>query len=325
MVLPSIVTCFDISKMLAQYPAYSSFSSYLTQSQLAEEINTRQTITVLAVDNGGMGPISGKPMDVIKKVLSIHVILDYFDVQKLYDMANQTLTVATLLQASGQAQGMQGFINITDLTTGPVTFLSASDPNGTGTKLIESVVSQPYNISVVHVSTVIVPPALLSPPNAPVMPVPVPVVSPVVVPVPVVSPVPVVVPVPVVSPAPIATPVPVRSPVPVMAPVPVNSPMPVASPVPVAAPVAVPAGVPVPALSPPSPSPSLEGASDAPADSTSPSSDGSAPTASDGGGANSAGVAKFEVMNSALAIFLTFSSMYVLSTPTVPCILHFRD
>jgi hypothetical protein len=316
MLFPLSITCFDITKILSQYPAYSSYSNYLTQTQLASEINSRQTITVLAVDNSGMAPISGKPMDVIKKVLSIHVILDYFDVQKFQNMGNQTITASTLFQSSGQAKGSEGFMKVTDLSTGAVTFTSPSDPNGTGANLVKAVVAQPYNISVVQISTVILPPSLLASSNATShAPSPAPVVSPIPAPVPVVSPVPVaapvIVPVPVISPVSVVSPVPIATPVPV----PVKSPVPVAAPAPVAipatapAPIAVPAAAPAPVAVPveapaPAPGPGISPV-EAPAPVLSPTNPDEAAD-----GPNS-GVIKSDV-NNALALFLTFSSIYVL-------------
>ncbi|MCI33630.1 fasciclin-like arabinogalactan protein 14, partial [Trifolium medium] len=86
-----------------------------------------------------MAPISGKPMDVIKKILSVHVILDYYDDKKFQNMRNQNVTVTTLFQASGQAKGQEGFLKLTDLSTGAVTFTSASDPNGAGADLVKPV------------------------------------------------------------------------------------------------------------------------------------------------------------------------------------------
>jgi hypothetical protein len=231
MLFPLSITCFDITNLLSQYPAYSSYSNYLTQTQLATEINSKSTITVLVVDNSGMAPISGKPMDVIKKILSIHVLLDYFDVQKFQNMRNQNVTVNTLFQTTGQAKGSEGLMKFTDLSTGAVIFTSPSDPNGAGANLVKAVVAQPYNISVVQISAVIMPPSLLPSSNATShAPAPAP---PVVSPVPVESPVPetipFIMPVPVVSPVagPVKSPVPVVSPVAVPAPVPVMSPGPV--------------------------------------------------------------------------------------------------
>jgi hypothetical protein len=235
MLFPLSITCFDITNLLSQYPAYSSYSNYLTQTQLATEINSKSTITVLVVDNSGMAPISGKPMDVIKKILSIHALLDYYDVPKFQSLRNQNITLTTLFQTTGQAKGSEGFMKFTDLGTGGVTFKSPSDPNGAGANLVKAVVAQPYNISVVQISTVIMPPSLLPSSNATShAPAPAP---PVVSPVPVESPVPETI--PFIMPVPVVSPVagPVKSPVPVVSPVPVSAP----APVPVMSPGPVPA------------------------------------------------------------------------------------
>ncbi|KAJ7962718.1 Fasciclin-like arabinogalactan protein [Quillaja saponaria] len=147
-----------VQLMHCQYPDYTTFNNYLTQTQLADQINSRQTITVLAVDNSGLSPIWGKPMKIIKMALSLHVILDYYDVQKLQHLENKTVTVTTLFQTSGHAS-QQGFLTITDVTTGGVSFASAGQSSGVGVgaNLVKSVVSQPYNLSVVQVSSVIIP------------------------------------------------------------------------------------------------------------------------------------------------------------------------
>ncbi|KAJ7952018.1 Fasciclin-like arabinogalactan protein [Quillaja saponaria] len=146
--IATTTTAFNITKILDQYSDYSTFNNFLTQTHLAGQINSRQTITVLTVDNSGMSPISGKPMDTIKMALSLHVILDYYDVQKLQHLDNKTVTLTTLFQASGQASGQQGFLKVTDMTTGGVSFVPASDQSsGVGANLVKSVVSQPYNIS----------------------------------------------------------------------------------------------------------------------------------------------------------------------------------
>jgi hypothetical protein len=248
MFFPLSITCFDITKLLSQYPEYSSYSNYLTQTQLATEINTKQPITILAVDNSGMAPISGKPMDVIKKILSIHALLDYYDVQKFQSLRNQNITLTTLFQTTGQAKGSEGFMKFTDLGTGAVTFTSPSDPNGAGANLVKAVVAQPYNISVVQISAVIMPPSLLPSSNATShAPAPAP---PVVSPVPVESPVPETI--PFIMPVPVVSPVagPVKSVVPVVSPVPVSAPVAVPAPAPAPAPVPVMSPGPVPAMSP---------------------------------------------------------------------------
>ncbi|OIW09322.1 hypothetical protein TanjilG_01293 [Lupinus angustifolius] len=295
------VTCFDITKLLSQFPTYSTFSNYLTQTNLATDINNRNSITILAVDNSGMAPVSGKSMNVIKNVLSLHVILDYFDVQKLQHLQNQSVTVRTLFDTSGQAHGLQGFVKITDLSTGAVSFASAFDTNDSiGCNLIKSLVSQPYNISVVHVSTVIMPPFLLSNSNnAPALaPAPITVTVPVPMPVasePIVSVTPV--PMPVLTPMLVPAPVPVVTPVlvPVPVPVPVTISVPVVSPVPVSVPVLAP----VPVASPVAVTTPSAGPADAAAAADAPSKKG-------------AGIPKCGGVNRALTTLLTLFSMYLL-------------
>ncbi|KAJ6428226.1 hypothetical protein OIU84_023612 [Salix udensis] len=148
---------FNITQILSQYSDFKTFSSYLTETQLAGEINSRQTITVLVVEDGNMSPLSGKPKDEIKNVLSGHVILDYYDVAKLQKLQNKTAMLTTLFQSSGQAVGQQGFLNVTVLSTNSVAFGSAAPGSSLSSNLVKSVSSQPYNISVLQVSNIIVP------------------------------------------------------------------------------------------------------------------------------------------------------------------------
>ncbi|KAL9669312.1 hypothetical protein QQ045_006856 [Rhodiola kirilowii] len=159
-ILINHATSFDITKMLSQQQDFSSFSNLLTQTQVASQINSRQTITVLALDNSAVSQISGKPRDVLKKILEVHVILDYYDVQKLQKLSNKTALLTTLFQASGQANGQQGFVNVTDTESGTVAFGSAVAGSSLNANLVKSVVSQPYNISVLQISSPILPPGI---------------------------------------------------------------------------------------------------------------------------------------------------------------------
>ena len=69
------IMSFDITKLLQQHGDFSTFNEFLTQTGLATNINNRQTITVFAVDNGGMGSITSKPREVIKNILATHLSL----------------------------------------------------------------------------------------------------------------------------------------------------------------------------------------------------------------------------------------------------------
>uniref|UniRef100_A0A5B7BQL5 FAS1 domain-containing protein n=1 Tax=Davidia involucrata TaxID=16924 RepID=A0A5B7BQL5_DAVIN len=151
------INAFNITTLLGQYPDFKTFNDYLTQTQLAGQINSRQTITVLAIDNAGLSPLSGKSTDVLKKILSTHIVLDYYDVSKLQKLSNKTALLTTLFQSSGQATGQQGFLNVTDLSTGSVVFGSAAKGATLGANLVKSIAAQPFNISVLQISTVIIP------------------------------------------------------------------------------------------------------------------------------------------------------------------------
>ncbi|KAL3819107.1 hypothetical protein ACJIZ3_005012 [Penstemon smallii] len=150
-------SAFNITRVLGAYPDFSSFNTLLTKTNLAGEINSRQTITILAVENSILSPLSGRPLNVLKNILSVHVILDYYDVQKVQKLPNGTAILTTLFQSTGLARGQQGFLNVTDLSTSSVAFGSAVPGSILGSNLVKSVASQPYNLSVLHVSNVIIP------------------------------------------------------------------------------------------------------------------------------------------------------------------------
>lgn len=73
-----------------------------------------------------MSPLSGKPAGVLKAIMSVHVILDFYDVRKLQHLQNKTVILTTLFQASGVATGQPGFLNATDTGTGSVVICSAA-------------------------------------------------------------------------------------------------------------------------------------------------------------------------------------------------------
>ncbi|KAJ7958665.1 Fasciclin-like arabinogalactan protein [Quillaja saponaria] len=167
LVFSSAVNAFNITKMLSQYSDFSNFNDLLTQTHLAGEINSRQTITVLVVDNGAIGSINGKPTNAIKDILSNHIILDYYDEAKLNKLTKKSTLLTTLYQSTGQAQNQQGFLNCTILGQGEITFGSAVKGASHDSKLVKSVTTQPYNISVLQVSQAIVAPGIDSKASTP--------------------------------------------------------------------------------------------------------------------------------------------------------------
>lgn len=62
------------------------------------------------------------PLSVIKNALSLHILLDYWDNQKLHQISDGTTLSTTLYQTTGNAVGKLSIVNITDLKGGKAGF-----------------------------------------------------------------------------------------------------------------------------------------------------------------------------------------------------------
>ncbi|KAK8492661.1 hypothetical protein V6N13_141324 [Hibiscus sabdariffa] len=144
----------NITRLLAKHPSLSTFNHYLTLTHLAPEINSRTTITVLALDNAAMSSLLSKSPSIytMKNILSLHVLLDYFGAKKLHQITNGTALAATMFQATGVAPGASGFVNITDLKGGKVGFGAEDNGGSLDSLFVKSVEELPYNISVIQIS-----------------------------------------------------------------------------------------------------------------------------------------------------------------------------
>ncbi|CAN4075774.1 unnamed protein product [Withania somnifera] len=158
----SSASAFDVTKILSQHPEYSNFNDLLTKTGLANEINSKRTITLLAIPNGAIGDVTSKPNDVVKRILTTHVVLDYFDTGKLEKMNGKTAKLTTMFQQSGKALNDQGFLNVTAKDN---TFVFGSAVKGAqlNSRLEKSVMTQPYNISILGISQPIVTPGIDGP------------------------------------------------------------------------------------------------------------------------------------------------------------------
>ncbi|KAJ4896303.1 Fasciclin-like arabinogalactan protein 10 [Raphanus sativus] len=161
----STVTAHNITQILSESPEYSSFNSYLSQTKLADEINSRTTITLLVLNNGAMSSLAGKhPLSVVKNALSLLVLLDYYDPIKLHKISQGTTLTTTLYQTTGNAPGNLGFVNVTDLKGGKVGFGSAAPGSKLESSYTKSVKQIPYNISVLEIDAPIIAPGILTAP-----------------------------------------------------------------------------------------------------------------------------------------------------------------
>ncbi|KAL4182167.1 hypothetical protein AMTRI_Chr12g241190 [Amborella trichopoda] len=153
-------TCFNITKILDQHPEFNVFNSYLTLTKVVGEINKRNTITILAIEDSAMSNITGGNFapEVLHNIMSVHVVLDYYDSKKLDNLSEGTALLTALFQSTGSAVGQQGFLNVTkSKQTGEILFGSAVLGSALSAKLVKSVASEPYNISVLQISGPIIP------------------------------------------------------------------------------------------------------------------------------------------------------------------------
>ncbi|BAT82245.1 hypothetical protein LR48_Vigan07g235300 [Vigna angularis] len=156
--LSSTINGFNITEMLEKYPELSSFNKYITESKLADQINSRNTITVLAVENGAISSISGKTPAVIKAIIGTHIILDYYDEKKLMEVQANSSQLTTLYQSTGLAVKQQGFVNVSLIGEGEIAF----SPAGTSdySELVKTVTTQPYNISILQITKPLISPGV---------------------------------------------------------------------------------------------------------------------------------------------------------------------
>ncbi|KAG1367009.1 fasciclin-like arabinogalactan protein 14 [Cocos nucifera] len=165
LVLPFLlfaVEAFNITQVIEPYSSYSTFNNYLTQTKLADEINSRQTITVLVVDNSKMSAVSSYPIEILKNIMAIHVILDYYDANKLSHIPHQSALLTTLFQTTGIANNKLGFLNVTNKPNDVVVFGSAASEAPLSSTFSKVVVTQRYNISILEISDLIIPPGIES-------------------------------------------------------------------------------------------------------------------------------------------------------------------
>nr|XP_027061529.1 fasciclin-like arabinogalactan protein 2 [Coffea arabica] len=162
----------NITRILAKHPEFSTFNHYLTTTHLADEINRRRTITVCVVDNAGMSDLLAKHLSLpsLKNVLSLHVFADYFGARKLHQISKGSTTTSTLFQATGEAAGTAGYVNITDMKGGKVGFATGNNEGEYGdltSTFVKSVDEIPYVVAVIQISHVLLSPDAEAPVSGP--------------------------------------------------------------------------------------------------------------------------------------------------------------
>ncbi|CAM0944453.1 unnamed protein product [Alopecurus aequalis] len=167
---PTCPAAHNITAILAGRRDMAEFSRLLTDTGLADDINERNTITVLAVDDADMASLRARhlPREALRHVLSLHVLVDYYDRAKLHRLPGGSAVVSTLFQASGDAPGSAGMVEISERRGGSVAFVPQEDGGDHDARapavlFVKTVHEAPYNISVLQVGAVMSSPAAEAP------------------------------------------------------------------------------------------------------------------------------------------------------------------
>ncbi|EES04622.1 hypothetical protein BDA96_04G067700 [Sorghum bicolor] len=161
----------DITKILAGFPEFSSFSAMLNETSVAAAIKSRDKVTVLAPNNTAVavafGGLPKIPRSFLADLLALHVVLDYIDEPTLGALKRgrigQGSVVTTLLQAMRAVPRGTGFLRVFSGPDGRATISSAA-PAGQRNATVDRVVAaEPYSLAVLQVSGFVVPPGVRVP------------------------------------------------------------------------------------------------------------------------------------------------------------------
>ncbi|XVF87020.1 hypothetical protein PTKIN_Ptkin18bG0086900 [Pterospermum kingtungense] len=159
---------FNITEFLQTFPDFTTFNKYLSQTGVADQINSQPNRTVLVVANGNMTALAGQSQDAIKKAMSLQVILGYYDPIMLRDASpTGRITLTTLYQLSGKAQNKEGYlVAVSEGKNYPVIFASAIPDAPLSAMILKPLETQPKYISVLHVTELINTTSMSAPPSS---------------------------------------------------------------------------------------------------------------------------------------------------------------
>ncbi|GJN39005.1 hypothetical protein PR202_gb28095 [Eleusine coracana subsp. coracana] len=166
-------TAFNITEILNGYPEFKLFNLLLSKTRVADEINNRNSVTVLVTDNADVDWLlrhsARLPHAAVKELVSVHVVLDYIDAAKLAALPPRggPTQLTTLFQASGAARDRAGFLNVAPAPRGGAVFVSAAPGSLVAARFKRAVTAKPYNVSVLQISNLVVPRGFVTRPRSP--------------------------------------------------------------------------------------------------------------------------------------------------------------
>jgi hypothetical protein len=169
----SAAGAFNITQILAAFPEFNVLNSLLLDTGLAHAINTREAVTVLAPNNTAIvafasaAPAPQLPRSFFTDLLALHVVLDYLDAPKLAALQRgrgkgDGAVLTTLLQSTRAVPRGAGFIRVAPSSAAGerLTFSSAAPGGQRNATFERQVVAKPYSVSVLQVSSFVVPPGI---------------------------------------------------------------------------------------------------------------------------------------------------------------------
>ncbi|XP_010253181.1 PREDICTED: fasciclin-like arabinogalactan protein 4 [Nelumbo nucifera] len=158
----SPIVALNITTLLSVYPDLSDFNNLLTTTSVAEDLNRRSSVTLLAVPNHFLRSSSdlthrSSPAN-IADVIRYHVLLQYLSWSELRQIPPAGKLVTTLYQTTGRATNNLGAVNITrDPLDGTVYIRSPVSYSPLNATILSLIKTLPYNVSIFTINSLLVP------------------------------------------------------------------------------------------------------------------------------------------------------------------------
>ncbi|KAL2612340.1 hypothetical protein R1flu_024032 [Riccia fluitans] len=151
----------NITEILEGYPDFTVFNQMLSNTGVADEINARATLTILAPSNDAMNAFKAANPDIsLEKaadVLRYHVLLRYVTVTDITDLeVGKYLEVSTLYSTTGRTGFDEGDVNIFNGLTKILVGHAVRD-NSTMSVIVSTVYQQPLEINVLMIDRTLEP------------------------------------------------------------------------------------------------------------------------------------------------------------------------
>ncbi|KAL3678689.1 hypothetical protein R1sor_021645 [Riccia sorocarpa] len=153
---------FNITTLLAGFPNFTVLNQLLSSTGVAEEINSRDSLTVLVTTDDVITAYQASNANNtnfnVSNVLLYHVLLQAFGLDDLKSLnAVNATSVTTLLQTTGTVAGNDGELNIYNQPSG-IFFGPTVQGYSTNATFVDNITRVDYHISIIQIDQVLTPP-----------------------------------------------------------------------------------------------------------------------------------------------------------------------